>query len=301
MVVEGSQEVLTTNRIAILGKNGRLGSAVCRALSRKHEITALGRQEIDLAKSVSEQLKNIEFDLFINTAAATNLDWCERHPQTAERINAGAVGEIGAICSARGARCMHISTDYVFDGRASTPYREDQAPHPLSVYGKTKRLGEELLLQSGERHLVIRISWVFGPDKPGFIDLLLDRATREEHVEAIDDKYSAPTYSIDFAEWIEPLLFEYPIAGILHLCNAGGCSWREYGQLALDAALEAGIALKARHVRPLSLKSMRSFVACRPVYTVMDHQKYREIAGVSPRSWQDAVRTYVRTKYSRAK
>jgi dTDP-4-dehydrorhamnose reductase len=290
---------LITGKIAILGSNGRLGRAVSRALSRKYEITALGRREVDLAEPVSEQLKNVEFDVFINTAAATNLDWCEGHPQAAERINAGAVGEIGAICSAKGARCLHISTDYVFDGRASSPYREDQAPNPLSVYGKTKQLGEELLLQSGDEHLVIRVSWLFGPDKPGFVDMLLDRAMREDHVEAIEDKYSAPTYSIDFAEWIEPLLFEFPIAGILHLCNAGGCSWREYGQLAVDAALEAGIALKANRVWPISLKSMSSFVARRPVFTVMNHDRYREITGISPRSWKDAVRTYVRTKYFR--
>jgi dTDP-4-dehydrorhamnose reductase len=301
MVMDGSQQALITRKIAILGRNGRLGRAVCRALSRKYEVTALGRQEVDLAESVSEQLKNVGFDLFINTAAATNLDWCEGHPQAAERINAEAVGEIGAICSAKGARCLHISTDYVFDGSASSPYREDQAPNPISVYGKTKQLGEELLLQSANGHLVIRVSWVFGPDKPGFVDMLLDRAMREDHVEAIEDKYSAPTYSIDFSEWIEPLLFEFPIAGILHLCNAGGCSWREYGQLAVDAALEAGIALKAYHVWPISLKSMSSFVARRPVYTVMDHQRYREITGISPRSWKDAVRTYVRTKYFRGK
>jgi len=300
-VVEGSKEVLTTPKIAILGRNGRLGRAVCRGLSQKYEVTALGRQEIDLAEPLSEQLKNVEFDLFINTAAATNLDWCEDHPQAAERINARAAGEIGTICSAAGARCLHISTDYVFDGRASSPYREDQAPNPLSVYGKTKQLGEQLLLQSGDGHLVIRVSWIFGPDKPGFVDMLLDRAMREDQVEAIEDKYSAPTYSIDFAEWIEPLLFEFPIAGVLHLCNSGGCSWREYGQLAVDAALELGVALRASQVWPISLRSMSSFVARRPVYTVMDHQRYREITGISPRSWKDAVRAYVRTKYLQGK
>src|SRR5262249_4772320 len=144
------------------------------------------------------------------------------------------------------------------------------------------------------------VSWIFGPDKPGFIDLLLDRALREELVEAIEDKYSAPTYSIDFAELIEPLLFDLPISGILHLCNAGGCSWREYGQLALDAALEAGVALRAYHVYPISLQSMRSFAARRPIYTVMDYQRYRGITGIAPRSWKDAVRSYVRTKYSGA-
>jgi dTDP-4-dehydrorhamnose reductase len=288
-------------KIAILGRNGRLGAALCRALSQKNEVVALGRQEVDLAGSVAEQLKDVEFDLFINTAAITNLDWCERNPEAAERVNATAVGELGAVCCARKARCLHVSTDYVFDGAASSPYREDQPANPISVYGKTKRFGEELLLQGCDRHLIVRVSWVFGPDKPSFIDMLLDRAMNQEHIEAIDDKYSAPTYSLDFAEWIEPLLFEFPIGGILHLCNAGGCSWREYGQSAVDAAFDEGIKLKTYEVRPIRLESMTSFVARRPIYTVMDQQKYRETTGISPRSWKEAVRAYIRNKYARVK
>jgi dTDP-4-dehydrorhamnose reductase len=286
-------------RIAVLGKHGRLGGAVCRGLSRKFEVVALGRQEVDLTKAINRQLRPFDFDLVINSSAATNLDWCERNSQAAERINAQAVEEIGMLCSERGVRCLHISTDYVFDGTASTPYQEDQATNPISVYGKTKQLGEKLLLQSGERHLVIRVSWVFGPDKPSFIDMLLERATNEKRVEAIEDKYSAPTYSADFAEWIEPLLFDFPIGGILHLCNAGGCSWREFGQSAIDAALELGQQLQARHVEPISLKSMTSFVARRPAYSVMDQRRYRDLTGVSPRPWSEAVRSYVRTKYCR--
>ena len=301
MVVEGSQEALMRRKIAILGKNGRLGAAICRRLSQKHDVIPLGRRELDLAEPINEQLKDVEFDLLINTAAATSLDWCEAHPQAAERVNAQAVGEIGATCSARGVRCLHISTDYVFDGSASAPYQEDRPTNPINVYGKTKQLGEDLILQSGDRHLVIRVSWVFGPDKPSFVDMLLDRATKEEQIEAIDDKYSAPTYSVDFAEWIEPLLFEFPVDGILHLCNAGECTWREYGQLAVDAALEAGINLRTSQVRPISLKAMTSFAARRPVYTVMNQQKYRDITGVSPRPWKEAVRAHVRARFSQAK
>jgi len=284
--------------IAVLGRHGRLGRAICRSLAEKFQVVALGLPEVDLKGSMTGQLKDIKFDLLINAAAATNLDWCERNPEVAGRVNSAAVGEMGALCSERGVRCLHISTDYVFDGLASSPYQEDQPTNPLSVYGRTKQLGEELLLQTGIEHLVIRVSWVFGPDKPSFVDMLLERAAREEQIEAIADKYSAPTYSVDFAAWIEPLLFDRPVNGILHLSNAGACSWHEYGQSAVDAALAAGIKLKAKHVRPISLKSMTSFVARRPVYTVMDHQKFRAITGISPRPWEEAVRSYVETKYN---
>ena len=286
-------------KIAILGKNGRLGAALCRDLAEKHDIRAFGRAELDLTKPIREQLKGVEFDLLINAAAATNVDWCEQHAAEASLINARSASELGILCAERGVRCLHVSTDYVFDGLASRPYHEEDAAKPISIYGKTKRLGEELLLQSSADHLAIRVSWVFGPDKPGFIDLLLDRAINQEAVEAIDDKFSAPTYTVDFTQWIRPLLFEFPIGGILHLCNCGGCSWREYAQCAIDAARRENVVLKAHEVCPISLDSMTTFVARRPSYTVMATDKFSKTTGLSPRPWRDAVREFVQKKFSR--
>ena len=286
-------------RIAILGKNGRLGAALCRELADKYDILAFGRAELDLIKPIREQLKGVEFDSLINAAAATNVDWCEQHSDEASLINARSVSELGALCVERGVRCLHVSTDYVFDGLASRPYREEDPAKPISIYGKTKRLGEELLLQSSADHLVIRVSWVFGPDKPGFVDSLLDRAIGQEEVVAIDDKFSAPTYTVDFAQWIRPLLFELPIGGILHLCNSGGCSWREYAQCAVDAARQEKVRLKALEVRPIRLDSMAMFLARRPVYTVMATEKFTKTTGLSPRPWRDAVREFVQKKFSR--
>jgi dTDP-4-dehydrorhamnose reductase len=286
-------------RIAIIGKNGRLGAALCRDLAEKHDIRAFGRAELDLKKPIREQLKGVEFDLLINAAAATNVDWCEQHAAEASVINARSVSELGVLCFERGVRCLHISTDYVFDGLASRPYHEEDVAEAISIYGKTKRLGEELLLQSSADHLVIRVSWVFGPDKPGFIDSLLDRAINQEAVEAIDDKFSSPTYTLDFSHWIQPLLFEFPTGGILHLCNSGGCSWREYAQCAIDAARQENVGLKAHEVRPISLRSMARFVARRPFYSVMATEKFSKTTGLSPRPWRDAVQEFVKNKFSR--
>jgi dTDP-4-dehydrorhamnose reductase len=287
-------------RIAILGKNGRLGAALCRDLADKYEILALGRAELDLTRPIREQLQCVEFDLLINAAAATNVDWCERHLSEASRINARSVSELGSLCVERGVRCLHVSTDYVFDGSATRPYHEEDLAMPISVYGKTKLLGEELLLRACADHLAIRVSWVFGPDKPGFVDMLLDRAMNEESVVAIDDKFAAPTYTVDFAQWIRPLLFELPVGGILHLCNSGGCSWREYAQCAVEAARQEKVRLKAREVHPISLGSMETFVARRPAYTVLATDKFSKITGLFPRPWQDAVTEFVQKKYSRA-
>jgi dTDP-4-dehydrorhamnose reductase len=286
-------------RIAVVGKNGRLGAALCRALPEAYDVLPLGRSELDLAKSVPEQLRGLSFDLLINAAAATNVDWCELHEADANQINARAVAELGRVCAERGVRCLHVSTDYVFDGLASRPYTESDPAMPISVYGKAKLLGEELLLGTDQDHLVIRVSWVFGPDKPSFLDWALDQALNRETVAAIDDKVSSPTYTLDFVQWIRPLLFEMPMGGILHLCNPGGCSWREYAQWAIDSAREEGVRIKAQEIQPITLDSMSAFLARRPIYTVLATGKFSEKTGLSPRPWKDAVRDFVRWKFSR--
>jgi dTDP-4-dehydrorhamnose reductase len=285
-------------RIAVLGKNGRLGAALCRALADSYEILPFGRADLDLTKPLANQLTGAEFDLLINTAAATNVDWCERHEDEAAQINGHALGALGSICAKRGVRCVHISTDYVFDGSSSRPYTEEDEPSPICVYGMTKRLGERLLLETDPNHLVIRVSWVFGPDKPSFVDWALEQATTKVAVSAINDKFAAPTYTLDFAEWIRPLLFDLAIGGILHLCNSGSCSWREYAQFAIDVARDQGVNVTAPEIQPIPLNSMNSFIAARPINTVLATEKYSKVAGVVPRSWQQAVREFVQRKFS---
>jgi dTDP-4-dehydrorhamnose reductase len=285
-------------RIAVVGKNGRLGAALCRIFEGTHEIVSFGRTELDLTKPIEKQLDGIDFDLMINAAAATNVDWCEQHEPEAEQINGRAVASLGKICRERGVRCLHVSTDYVFDGMLQRPLTEQDPAVPINVYGRTKRLGEELLLESDARHLVVRVSWVFGPDKPSFIDWALNEATTRNTVSAIDDKFSAPTYTLDFADWIRPILFEVPIGGVLHLCNSGGCTWRQYAQFAVDVALEEVVPVIAREIQPSTLASMKSFVAARPVHTVLATERFSSVTGLTPRPWQEAVRDFVRSKYS---
>jgi dTDP-4-dehydrorhamnose reductase len=284
--------------IAVVGKNGRLGAALCRALADIYEVLPYGRAELDLTKPVGERLREAKFDLLINAAAATNVDWCERHQGEAEQINGRAVAELGAISAEKGVRCIHLSTDYVFDGLACRPYTEEDPAIPISVYGQSKLLGEELLLQTDPRHLAIRVSWVFGPDKPSFIDWALEQALTQETLSAIDDKVSSPTYTLDFVRWLQPLLFDFPVGGVLHLCNPGGCTWREYAQWAIDVAIEQGIRFKTREVGPIKLESMAAFIARRPIYTVLATEKFSKIAGLSTRPWKDAVRAFVQAKFA---
>jgi len=284
-------------RIAVIGKNGRLGKALCNGLGERYDILPLGRQELDLEQPIRKQLQPVEFDLLLNTAAATGVDWCEEHPPRATLINFRAVAELAQICAERRVRMLHVSTDYVFEGSKREPYREDDVAKPINVYGESKRLGEEAVLQSNENNLVIRVSWVFGPEKPSFIDSMLNQAMTNLSVAAVDDKYSVPSFTGDLVEWIRPCLVDTPLTGIVHLCNGGQCSWREFAQFATDVADRESVPLKTKTVQPVSLESMTMFVARRPVYTVMSTERFGDLTSVRPRPWQEAVEEFVVKKF----
>jgi dTDP-4-dehydrorhamnose reductase len=145
----------------------------------------------------------------------------------------------------------------------------------------------------------VRVSWVFGPDRPSFIDGVLKNAREQEEVAAIADKFSAPTYTLDLAQMLRSFLREREVSGILHLANGGECSWQEYAQWAVDCAHAAGIPLKARTVGSIALSEMKAFVARRPVYTVLSTGKYAALTGRSPRHWREAVSEYVREFHSK--
>jgi dTDP-4-dehydrorhamnose reductase len=285
-------------RIVILGAGGRLGSALMRAYRDKFEIVGFDHQDLDLsnAKEIRESVEPLDFDLLINAAAFTNVDLSESKRDEAFAINAEAPRLLAEICRDKNAKLVHISTDYVFDGEKRAPYVEDDAAKPISAYGESKRAGEKFVLQASDRHLVIRVSWVFGPDRPSFVDAMIKRAREEEKIEAIADKWSTPTYTADIAEMLPPV-FDVD-AGILHLPNSGECTWQEYAQHALDCCRAAGIPLKAKAVGALKLADIKYWVARRPVHSVLSTAKYQALTGVVPRSWRDAVADYIERSYS---
>jgi dTDP-4-dehydrorhamnose reductase len=288
-------------RTIILGAGGRLGAALTRLWQAAGEtVTPFTRAELDLAddEALHRTLDPLEFDALVNCAALTNVDQCETHPEEAHRINAEAVRTIGEICTAKGARCLHISTDYVFDGSKRLPYHETDLALPVSHYGASKLAGETALHQAGDRHLAVRVSWVFGPDRPSFIDQILQKAQQDEQVSAIADKWAVPTYTKDVATLLRPFLRERPIGGLLHLCNLGSCSWQEYGQYALDCAAAHGVPLRARTVAPLRMADLKAFIAKRPPYTVMSTDKLTKLTGQAPRTWQAAVEEYVAAQFA---
>jgi len=286
--------------IVIVGAGGRLGAALGREYQRDYDVTSFERRQLDLGQldRVQSALSKAKFDLLINCAALTNVDYCESHREAAFVVNAEAPRLLAEIANEKSAKLVHFSTDYVFDGKKTDPYVEDDKAVPLSVYGESKLEGERRVLEISSQHLVVRLSWVFGPDKPGFIDQIIQRARENDVVTAVADKFSAPTYTIDVANWLR-LAIDKNANGILHLANNGGCSWQEWAQYAVDACRELGIPLKAERVGAVSLAQMKNFVARRPVYTILSTAKFTALTGVQPRHWREAVAAYISAHVSK--
>ncbi|MGC3988690.1 MAG: NAD(P)-dependent oxidoreductase [Chthoniobacteraceae bacterium] len=219
---------------------GRLGAALAREYASAFEVLAFNRQALDLSQpaALEQTLSTLDFDALINCAALTNVDYCETNEAEAMAINAEAAGLIGRICKAKGARCIHISTDYVFDGEKREPYTESDLARAISVYGESKLQGELRVAEATDNAaLSVRVSWVFGPDRPSFVDGVIKRALESDQAAAVADKWAVPTYTLDVAAMLKPFISELRSeGGVLHLCNGGVATWQEYGQYALDCA-----------------------------------------------------------------
>lgn len=287
-------------KILVLGGRGRLAAALTRAWNVHHETVSLSRQELDVSDlaELKRLLASRTFDVMVNGTGMTNVDECETGREEARTVNALAPVVMAAAARDHGARFIHFSTDYVMDGWKTTPYTEEDPASPLGWYGQTKRDGEIAVLDDSSSHLVIRVSWVFGPDKPSFMDMIIGRARTNPRVEAITDKYSSPTYACDVARWLEPFLTPDLPGGLYHACNSNSCSWQDYAAYALQCASEVGLPLATTTVEPLKLNDMKAFKAPRPVHTILSTKKLARVTGITPRPWQDAVREYIQDQYA---
>jgi dTDP-4-dehydrorhamnose reductase len=287
-----------SGRVFIIGAGGRMGAALARRYARSREVIGWKRADCDVLDPgrARDAARAQDFSTLIYTAGITSVDYCEEHPDESRLTNTDTPRVLAEVCAEKGARFIHISTDYVFDGRDPAPRKETDEPNPICVYGRSKLEGERAVLAVSPEFLIIRVSWLFGHDKPAFPDMILQRAMESDRVDAISDKVSCPTYSEDLAQWIEPMLDDPRYHGLLHLCNSGSSTWQAYGQATLDLAARLGAKLKARTVEGVSRKSFPAFKAERPEFTAFDTTKYQQLSGITPRPWQEALEAYLRKK-----
>ncbi|MEO5713676.1 MAG: NAD(P)-dependent oxidoreductase [Luteolibacter sp.] len=282
-------------RIAVTGTTGRVGAALARHLAARHEVIPLPRGICDLADtdSLTAALDSLDCDVFLNPAGLTGLEACEDDPRLAMRINSAAPGKIALWAASRGVRVIHFSTDYVFGGENTALLTEQAAPHPLSVYGRSKLAGEKAVL-AHPGNLVVRVSWVFGPEKPSFIDQTFHNALAGRHLEAIADKYSLPVFTTDLATWMETLI-EQKTEGILHACNPGTpVSWHGMAQVVVAEMVAAGIIDPLPEIAEQKLENVKAFRAVRPRFTAMDTARLAMETGLTLRPWPEAIKAYVR-------
>jgi dTDP-4-dehydrorhamnose reductase len=288
-------------KIVILGSGGRLGAALLREYRDKFDVVGFNHTQLDLSDlgPVREKLRNTSFDVLINAAGFTKVDVCETQRDRAFLINAEAPRVVAEICDEKNARLIHFSTDYVFDGDKREPYTEEDEASPISAYGESKLTGENNVLAVQNQNLVVRVSWVFGPDRPSFIDAIVQQAQENDEVDAVADKFSTPTYTLDIAAML-PRFFDGNVSGgILHFANAGQCSWQEYAQWAVECCHDAGLPLKAKTIGARKLRDMTNWIAHRPVYSVLSTAKYTKLTRLSPCTWREAVSDYITRFYSK--
>ena len=284
----------------VLGANGRLGKALVRRYSEQGlSVQALGRADLDLSKPelVAGALARQPFEVLINAAGNTDVDSCETDPAGAMRANAEGPAAAAAYCATLGLSFVHVSTDYVFEGYPHALRIETDPARPVNHYGRSKLAGEQAVLAANPQALVVRVSWLFGLEKPSFPDRIIRDALGQETVSAVDDKWACPTYADDVSDWLLPLI-RGGRHGVVHLCNEGACTWLEYGQAALDMGAELRLPLKAYTVTGHSMHGFQLFKATRPPFTGLNTALFTQLTGVTPRHWKDALRDYLQKRYA---
>jgi len=293
-------------KILLLGHKGMLGSDLLLRLSTEHEVIGMDKEEIDIvsASDCKKAIKETEPDIVINAAAYTNVDGCETAKEECFAVNAEAVKNIAEGCRDKNIPIIHFSTDYVFDGKAKQPYKEDDKCNPINVYGQSKLAGEKYLQSLSQNYLLIRTSWLYGVGGKNFVQTILEKAKAKSFIDdtmagtgakadqpstlsVVDDQVGSPTYTKDLAAAVA-LLIEKNAQGIFNVANRGTCSWYRF---AVRILKESGF--DKIEVIPIKSGQLKR-PAKRPACSVLDIHKFVETTGRVMQPWQLALQDYLK-------
>lgn len=292
-------------RILLTGASGQVGGELLETLNSLGEVVAPTRSQMDLsnAASVREAIRAGRPQWIVNPGAYTAVDRAESEPESAYSINAEAVRVMGEEARAIGAGVIHFSTDYVFDGSGSAPYRESDAPRPVSVYGASKLAGETALVDSGAGYLVFRTSWVYGARGKNFLLTMLKLAREKETLRVVADQYGAPTWSRDLAKMTAEVIGQCEAAargreladvlaevgGIYHAAGTGETTWHGFAAAAVELRREAEPGVPFAKIEAITTAEYPT-PAKRPANSRMDCSKLRERFGWKMMDWQESLR-----------
>ncbi|KAF0215236.1 MAG: dTDP-4-dehydrorhamnose [Geobacteraceae bacterium] len=270
--------------ILIVGAKGMLGRDLMEVLS--NDVRGVDIEEIDITslESVRRVLLTLKPAVVINAAAYTDVDGCETKPELAMQVNGEGVAYLAMTAREIGAKLVHISTDYVFDGSKGSPCLEDDSPNPLSVYGQSKLAGE-LNARLASDHLIVRTQWLYGLHGKNFVETMLRLAGEKKELAVVIDQIGSPTWTVDLSSAIKALLSS-DCRGIYHAANSGSCSWNEFSK-AIFA--EAGVDVL---VKPMTTDELGR-PAPRPLYSVLDCGKLVQDTGFQMQPWREALKKYM--------
>lgn len=271
----------------LLGADGQLGRSLQDVLTTDGlSYVAAGRRDVDITDitSIETAMKRIAPTVLVNMAAWTDVDEAESHPDEASLVNATGAENVAAVAAKYGIPLVHISTDYVFDGTKTTPYKTDDAVNPLSIYGTTKLQGE-LLVQAAHPNgsWIVRTAWLYSQYGKNFARTIARKALAGENLSVVNDSFGQPTSALAVARQIVALVSTHPPAGIFHATNAGSATWYEFA----DAIV--GPITNQTTVTSVSSTAFPT-VAVRPKYSVLDHTRWSACGITDMPHWRDSLK-----------
>jgi dTDP-4-dehydrorhamnose reductase len=279
--------------VLILGAKGQVGQALMASKPADFNIIALSRNEQDItnAPKLGQCLHALTPQIIINAAGFTQVELAEQEPELATLINGAAVSELARLAKQQGARLIHLSSDYVFDGNKKSPYLCTDSANPINHYGQSKRQGElEILAHNNNKLTIVRTSWLYGGQGQHFVDVMLNLMRTKETLSVVADQYGSPTYVLGLANFIWSLCHVGSFSPIYHWSDSGVCSWFEFAQEIQRQAILFGIIKQSIPIIPISTECYSSIVN-RPAYSALACDDSINICLAKP--WQTQLTQYL--------
>jgi len=290
-------------KILITGSNGMLGTDLCDLLSKDNTIIGIDligtlfpvadhsfhQMSITNSDDIKKIIDEEKPDVVIHTAAFTDVDGCENDPLKAKNLNIEGTKKIVSAISEQGIPLIFISTDFVFDGKKTKPYVEDDMPSPISVYGKTKLEAEEFIEANLLNYTIVRTSWLFGKHGKNFVDTIISKSKTGKGLKIVDDQVGSPTYTKDLAIAISKLLKNNILNGrnVFHITNSGNCSWYEFANRIISVK-----GIGEVNIEPI-VSGQLERSAKRPNFSVLSNKRFEKATGYKMRLWKDALEDYL--------
>lgn len=279
-------------KVLVTGAKGQVGSEIVKAVPAGFTVIGLGSNELDITnqQQVTAVIAQYKPDLIINAAAYTAVDKAESDSDSAYTVNQQAVAWLAQAAKQADIPLFHISTDYVFDGESTTPYKETDPVNPQSVYGKSKLAGEQVLAATHNKHIILRTSWVFGATGNNFVKTMLRLGKERDELSVVADQHGCPTSASSIAKVLWQLAEKYKTErtlpwGIYHFSNSPACTWYEFACEIFGQAVKAGVLERKPVVQPITTAEYPTS-AHRPSWSVLDCKKIEKLFGNALSKWQ---------------